>query len=103
MGVLVVGTVSYERGSPVHGIKLADVRKCHTRALEGVAKSQFPLRAVVFKSRFRVPTRFPYTWNPSCTLAWCTRKRVTAGWPLSRKSSTNKAVQARFVLLVGRE
>ena len=42
----------------------------HARALGEVAKSPFPLKAVVFKSRYRVLTRFPYTWTPFCTLAW---------------------------------
>ena len=41
----------------------------HARALEGVAKSQFPLKAVVLKRRYRVLTRFLYSWTPSCTLA----------------------------------
>jgi len=51
---------------------LRSVRSCstHARVSEGVAKSQFPLKAVVFKSGYRVLTRFLYTWTPSCTLAW---------------------------------
>ena len=53
------------------GIGAADASLSnHARALEGVAKRQFPLKAVVFKSRYRVLTCFPYTWTPSCTLAW---------------------------------
>jgi len=42
----------------------------HASVFEGVTKCHFPLKAVVFKSGYRSPLRFPYTWTPSCTLAW---------------------------------
>ena len=59
----VVQYVSVVQYVPVPRRLLAD----HARAFEGVAKSQFPLKTVVCKSRYRVLSRIPYTWT---TLAW---------------------------------
>jgi hypothetical protein len=42
----------------------------HARALEGVAKSQFPLKAVVFKSSHPWISVVSKYFSPSSTLAW---------------------------------
>jgi len=45
------------------------MRSSHSRVLEGVAKSQFHLKAVVFKSRDPLRRGFKNSTR-SCTLAW---------------------------------
>ena len=42
---------------------------CHARILEGVAKSQFPLKAVIFKSQSLVQTRLKKS-TPTSNLEW---------------------------------